>query len=164
MKLYKGSRFNFFRHNSLAKIRLLNWAVNLKPGDVFAACSGFNYYVGSIKINRQPQFAFTDYPKFKQLKGWEVSEVDIVDSIGGYHNADGYGGCVSFPESRENVIQFVSEWVKNKKYRQEKDWWTSFDDTLENYIKDGRDFVDSNGVLVSELVDVYRNRYNKLAV
>jgi hypothetical protein len=127
MLLSKGIRKKYFRR--IYKIfdrYLLNkliWAANLKPGDLFASCSGFNDRVKNIKaLSRDSK-----YNHKKKLP--YVTDFEIIGEQTGYHSVI---HCCGEAETVEQVneyninlltcnLELAKEWWPEKvKYRQER--------------------------------------------
>lgn len=89
--------YNWTSEDSL---RLITWAKNLKPGDVFGACSAFNHRVKEVKVKT---FKYDDDQP-------EILQVEIEDTTGNLHNIERasstHWGCICFPYTIEEIKDF----------------------------------------------------------
>lgn len=77
----------------------LNYAVNLKPGDLISTCKGFNEKIVEITP------CWTNYGL---RRGWYVYDFDVVTESGSCSVAH----CCSFPlETREEIYESWKYWL-----------------------------------------------------
>jgi hypothetical protein len=137
MRLYRGSKFAFYRRVPRWQRELLKWVVTLKPGDVFGACTGLNHYVKEIKIHwrrigRRSRF---------------IEEVCLIDTTDRWHWAPG-GGCVCKPYTVEEIKTFFIEGLE---YWEENGWDPEGKTRkLVECFKADIPVLDSNGVLLPD--------------
>lgn len=139
----------------MSRRRLLLWAINLQPGDVFASCTGWNHEVKSIKVIKLPLFGRwnSKKDKCKQLGGWQVDEVEITDIDDRLHYCGSSGGCVYYPETSATITEF---W---------RDWFTWSENSEDHYLKnihqrliDNQPITDDRGLMLPEIKKLYLNK------
>lgn len=81
---------------------MLYWALKLKPGDIFGACTGFNHIVASTEVVR-----------CSYERGWYIAEVAITDTRGQWHHCPG-GGCAHPAYRREDILHFLREYTQDE--------------------------------------------------
>ncbi len=115
---------------------LMEWAVNVKPGDLYHGCDAYNHvvskseiYYGIVAMETDDETGEVYGPCFnKHIKtndldnhsDWIVVEVDFQSEDGSCHTCPG-GGCAEPPASLEEV----KEWQQRAKSC-EGDWNFTF--------------------------------------
>lgn len=150
MRLYKGSKFAFYRRTSKNTRKLLSWAVSLKPGDVFGACSGFNHIVKTINPiwGRHSDYNFVGKGGHKT---YYVVEVEIEAIDGSFHVCPG-GGCAHQPYSVKEIHEywnsmsdkFLNEW-------DESGYWKKIVEAA----RAGKPITDDKGIMLPEFMRRY---------
>ena len=148
MKLYKNvSRFRFrrmFPKGSPLEWRLL-WGASLKPGDVIAACTGFNVRVASIapvKESAAAMFQPWRRPFNGRSHGWFISGFRVTDTEGQWHYTD---SCCS---PAETVQQIQVYWASMPDSSREFDSrWSK----ISRMARDGVRICDEYGIVLPEV-------------
>jgi hypothetical protein len=137
-------------------VRLLRWAMTIKPGDYIATCEGCNRQVASI----EPQWKNEGrWRRCKLNKTWFLSEVCFTDTRGRLHYCPG-GGCAYPKETPEEVTQYFREWAAPGQEDSLRQWFGEEHDALQKSLedleklraalRDGRPIVDEHGELLPE--------------
>lgn len=92
---------SYFSPSLRGRAQLIAWAAQLRPGDLFASCCGYNRRVKSIELQ------WTDPARYQRhasnSKHRIVREVLIIDEDDEWHYCPG-GGCALPPESYSKVL------------------------------------------------------------
>ena len=160
MKLYWGSRRAWFRYNSRARRRFLKWAMSLKAGDLFGACDGWNHRVATTVPVISRQVGPYSGDRTRELRGREVTEVEITSQEGSPHFAGSGGGCVSYPETPETVQASLYSYYLdplNESFREkqaELGWWGDLQTLVQGFFRDryqrGQSLCDPHGCKLPE--------------
>lgn len=150
MKLYKNiSRFRWrrmFSKGSQSEKKLL-WGASLKPGDLVAACTGFNVRIVAIQPEKtwaKDWFSSTLFGAYKfkgRPQGWFIHDFQITDEQGMWHYID------SCCWEKETVEQIEAFWKSIPPRPNDEKLCR-----IQALLAEGKRICDDDGVILPELV------------
>jgi hypothetical protein len=139
MKIYRGKWKYARRHYWEGKLKLVTWALTLKPGDYFASCVGCNRQIKSIKVQWQND-GYYMYERYN--KHWFINNIVLEDTKGRVHYVDS-GGCALPAESNETIYRYFESLLR-------EDIRSPGATHLENAVLLGLNVLDEHGELLPE--------------
>lgn len=149
MKLYKNITRFAYRDalpKSFSIYKMLHWGAGLKVSDVVATCMGFNSRIAAIT------------PEIKRVNngrnGWFVNDIKLTDDEGHLHWVASGGGCVLPKETVEQINKYWQFTDEEFQDWEEMGYNTPFTHAIRAALKQGKPFVDSDGVLLPEFTTI----------
>jgi len=136
MKLWKGKKriAKKIYPRAFNKIynKEYNFFINLKPGDLYYGCDGFNHRL------REKEIEYIIYGKTKV-----VCRIELLGEDEGFHN---FPNCAWLPRSKQEILNKWFGWAKDSEgLEAAKEWgWSNFVTKLIA----GEELLDNDGVLL----------------
>lgn len=119
MKLYRRVARHHYRWmfpKGGADERKIRWGMSLRPGDLVAACTGFNVKIAKIRpIRRKVEFSSFSKKGFRSRYssrgGWYISDFEITDPDGQLHHIM---HCCWPKETVQQIETFWKEQLKGR--------------------------------------------------